>query len=354
MLRTRYPHWGRHSGISQVLSHLDHSALEWTDHPVSDGDADFPIRNALVRAPLRRLVKRRGMPWYGLSDLWAELYAFRQARRGECDVVHYFDPEHSAQYLPTLLARTGRTQTRIVGTFHQPPEELPGLVRRDVVGRLDHAVLVSPEQGRFFEGLLPPDRVSIIPHGIDVDFFRPGEPSQPSPDRDALECLCVGHYLRDFAVLGAVARRLEGDPRLRFRVISAQPTGLEHLANVSVESGLDDSALLAAYQRADLLFLPLRACTANNALLEGAACGLPVVSSDHASTRFYLPGEEAVLIRDNDADGFTQAILDLCENPRRRAEMSVAARRRAEELSWSRIAPRYQELYVDLARRGGA
>lgn len=349
VLRTRYPHWGGYSGIGQVLRYLDAAALDLLDRPVSDGDADFPIRSELVRAPLRRIVKARGMPWYGLSDLRAELHALRRALSGACDVIHYFDAEHTAQYLPGLLARAPRLRTRTVATFHQPPNELAKLVRRSVVERLTHVVLMSPDQRSFFEGLLPADRISVIPHGVDVDFFHPGEPSRTPTDSETLQCLCVGHYLRDFRALGAVARRLSGDPRFRFRVVSSQPTGLEALGNVSVESGLDDRELREAYQGADVLFLPLQACTANNALLEGAACGLPVVSSDHASIRFYLPGEEAVLIRENDPDGFAEALLDLREHPERRARMSLAARQRAEELRWSRIAPRYQKLYVDLS-----
>lgn len=350
VLRTLYPHWGRYSGISQVLRYLDAAAFDLLDHPVSAGDADFPIRSELVRAPLRRIVKGRGMPWYGLSDLRAELYTLRRAFSSECDVVHYFDPEHTAQYVPGLIARAPRVRTRTVATFHQPPTELAKLVRQTVVERLTHVVLMSPDQRSFFEGLLPAARISVIPHGVDVDFFHPGESGTTPKDTETLQCLCVGHYLRDFRAFREVARRLSGDPRFLFRVVSTLPTGLEELGNVSVESGLDDRELREAYQSADVLFLPLEACTANNALLEGAACGLPVVSSDHASVRFYLPGEEAVLIEKNDPDCFAQALLDLRARPRRRARMSKAARQRAEELSWSRIAPRYQDLYVDMTR----
>jgi glycosyltransferase involved in cell wall biosynthesis len=127
-------------------------------------------------------------------------------------------------------------------------------------------------------------------------------------------------------------------------------TGLEDLTNVTLyRDHLDDAEFLEQYQQSDILFLPLLQCTANNALLEGIACGLPVVSTCLPSMKAYLPGKEAILIKDNDPKQFVDAILHLVRNPTDRRNMARAARKRAEELNWRNIAPQYEAIYSKLA-----
>ena len=63
----------------------------------------------------------------------------------------------------------------------------------------------------------------------------------------------------------------------------------EKLHNLKLLSGIDDSELLNLYQTCGVLFLPLNGFTANNALLEGASCGCPVVvASDQKSESCYF------------------------------------------------------------------
>ncbi|HYN63295.1 MAG TPA: glycosyltransferase, partial [Candidatus Limnocylindrales bacterium] len=183
---------------------------------VNDGDADFPISALPVRAGLRRLVQRRGMAWYKLSDLTAEIRAAAAASRGRIDLLHYLDGEHSAQYFPRVrrLLRTGRT--RVIATYHQPAALLPQLVRRDVVQRLDAVTLVSETQRPFFHGLLPEDRIFVIPHGIDTEAFRP---PAARTDEAFFRCISVGHYLRDYEAVAAVAKRFLDDESIRFDIV---------------------------------------------------------------------------------------------------------------------------------------
>lgn len=345
LLRTRYPHWGRFTGAQQVFRYLPPGKYQVDEREVNDGDAEFPIRSAVVRQGVRRLVQRRGMAWYQLSDLAAEAGTALAAARGSFDVLHYLDGEHTAQYLPIARRFLGRSRPRILATFHQPPDLLPALVRREVVGRLDGVTLMSITQRKFFEGLLPPERIVVIPHGVDTEFFCPAD---TSVDDGSFRLITVGHHLRDYSAVGAVADRLRGDPTIRFDVVSARATGLEGAPNVEHHHGLSDEELLRLYQRAHLLLLPLLETTANNALLEGIACGLPVISTALPSVTMYVPGDEAILIDRNDPDALTEAVLQLRRDPDQRAHRAQRARIQAETLAWPLIAPRFDQLYQDL------
>ncbi|MBI3812118.1 MAG: glycosyltransferase family 4 protein [Nitrospirae bacterium] len=348
VIRTRYPHWGRYSGINQYLRYLDLDTFQISERLASDNDEDFPIQNPAIRNRLRRAVQKRGMAWYKLSDLAAEMDAFRRGWAGSADIIHYLDGEHSAQYLPGLFKRFWRSRPKLVASYHQPSELLDALIRKEVASRLDGVTVVSPDQVAYFQAFLPADRISLIPHGIDTDFFRPGVP--PRPD-GSFRCITVGHYLRDFNAVRQVAIKLREFREIEFHVVSSQARELSDLANVKIHTGIDDAGLLKLYQTVHLLFLPLVQATANNALLEGIACGLAGVLTDLPSVRYYLPDGAAILVPNNDPDRFAEAIRELARRPDHLARLGQAARKRAEELDWRRISPEYQALYAALVDR---
>jgi glycosyltransferase involved in cell wall biosynthesis len=76
---------------------------------------------------------------------------------------------------------------------------------------------------------------------------------------------------------------------VRFDVVTGADTGLSRFDNVHTHRGIDDDTLAELYRNADVLLLPLTDSTANNALLEGMASGLPLVATDLPAVRAYLP-----------------------------------------------------------------
>ncbi|WP_333835363.1 glycosyltransferase family 4 protein, partial [Rubrimonas sp.] len=279
-VHTRFPHWGGRSGYVRLVEALDPTRFRTHLHGASDSDADFPAWLAPVRPALRRMIAGRGMPWYKLSDFAAEARAFLDCLRGGADIVHFLDGEHAPMFLPGALRRAGLRGRRVVASFHQPPDLLRTIVSPNVVRRLDGIMLVSPSQQALVESWARADRMRVLLHGVDDGFFhvRSG-PREDGP----LRCVTVGHWLRDWNLFAAVAAAL---PALRFDVVTG--SAVSELSNVRVHSGLSDEALAALYRQADILFLPLTESTANNALLEGMASGLPIVSTDLAGVRAYV------------------------------------------------------------------
>lgn len=348
IVRTWYPHWGQYSGINQFLKFVDPGRYRVTTQLVQENDSDFPLQSRLVREWLRYWVRRKDMAWYNLSDLRGELTTLAACLPRREAVVHYLDGEHAAQFVPRLSFLSRRVRPQLVVSYHQPPEVLDSVLRRDVVARFDCVIAVAPEQMDFLSSLTRPENVRLILHGIDTDFFRPME--KLLPDR-TIRCISVGHNYRDYRTVRQVATQLRDHHHIEFHVVSPRATGLEDLSNVILHKGVDDLGLLKLYQEADILFLPLTKATANNALLEGIACGLPVLSTLLPGVKAYLPGPEAILIERNDADRYTDALLYLVQHSDVRRTMAEAARARALELSWAQIAPQYEALYSELIGR---
>jgi glycosyltransferase involved in cell wall biosynthesis len=348
IIRTKYPHWGQYSGYNQFIRHIDQDEYQIDVRAVQLGNNDFPIANKWVQGPLLHLVQSNGVPVYELNDLVAEMAMLRKWWREPMDILHYLDPEHSLQFLPGLFQRLSRLKPRprTVATFHQPPRLLDFFTNLNITSLLDRVIVVSPEQIPYFEEHLPLDRVSLILLGIDVDYFQPDSAAK---EKGKFRCITVGSWLRDYDAVFAVAERLLSHADIEFQIVSTPVPPVSDHANTYVFGGIEDDALLRMYQRSDVLFLPLSAATANCALLEGIACGLPVVSSDLPSVRTYVPGKEAILVPRNDPDLLTEAVLRLYNHPEVRAEMAVCARQRAVELSWHNIALQHEAIYSELA-----
>lgn len=74
---------------------------------------------------------------------------------------------------------------------------------------------------------------------------------------------------------------------------------------------------------------PMEESTANNSILEGLACGVPIVATDVGGVGAYVNEGCAVLTGTGDADGMADGILRITRDPVRRAEMNRAAREQA-------------------------
>jgi glycosyltransferase involved in cell wall biosynthesis len=226
---------------------------------------------------------------------------------------------------------------RLVGVFHHPDRQLEQLVMRLPQGVIDAAVCVSRSQMPLLDRVVGSERCAFIPHGVDTAYFQP-----KASGKDRHLVISVGEHWRDFRTLAAVARQLKArDPEIIVRIIgparmrlSCQPA-ID--AGCQLLSGISDAELLKNYQTAVVQMLPLIAATANNSLLEGMACGLPVVTADLPGVRDYVPGEAGVFCLPGDADGYANAVLELLDDRTRLQDMALHARRRAETLSWPRI-----------------
>jgi glycosyltransferase involved in cell wall biosynthesis len=339
---TRFPHWGGRSGYTHFVQHLDPQRFQTLLHGSSDNDADLTLWLAPMRPLLKGLIRRGRMPWYKLSDFNAEILALASCLAGRTDIVHFLDGEHSAQFLPRMVRLANLSKVRTVATFHQPPQVAHAVVNGDLLRWFDQIVLVSPSQLPFFLQYVPEEKLRVILHGVDVEFFCPPESRE---ERSSFQCITVGHWLREWKVLRQIAGIL---PDMTFDVVTDRETDLGGLANIRIHRSIDDSALADLYRSADALLLPLIDSTANNALLEGIASGLPVVATDLPAVRAYLPNGGGVFVPNSSVDGFVAALSSLQQDLPLRRAMGRTARARAEELAWPKLASEYEAIYMRL------
>ena len=311
-------------------------------HPVSQWTF---VQRAVARS-FRFLINRSGSLWYHRDSFYSELHAARQWFRKRGQIFHFLYGENSHRYLGCLKL-AGRRNS-IVCTYHTPPDKFCRVVKKkNHFARIDAIIVVSNSQTEFFSDLVGPERVFYVPHGIDVDYFKP-KSKETNPATD-LRCLFVGNHLRDFDTLARTAEILASSSNnVRFSVVASRKvhsyfTGMK---KIELYAGISDEKLLELYQESDILVLPLFDCTANNSLLEAMACGLPIVSTDLPGVRDYANDTCALLTPKGDPQALAEAILCLQEDKVLREKMASASRARAQDFSWQKVASRVREVYA--------
>jgi glycosyltransferase involved in cell wall biosynthesis len=88
-------------------------------------------------------------------------------------------------------------------------------------------------------------------------------------------------------------------------------------------------------------------------VLEAAACGLPVVSTDVGVVPELAPAA-AITVPVGDAPALATALVELLQNPARREEMGRAARQKAQaSFGLASCTRRFRRLYATLVEQRG-
>ncbi|MCW2493964.1 MAG: UDP-Glycosyltransferase/glycogen phosphorylase [Frankiales bacterium] len=219
-----------------------------------------------------------------------------------------------------------------------------------------------------------PDRVQVVPPGVDLEVFSPVADRSTARDRvgvaqDALVLLFVGRLQPLKApdvLIRAAARIVETQPslaaRLQVLVVGApsgtglaDPDALQKLAadlGIAGHVRFDPPAsreLLADFHRAaDLTVVPSYNESFGLVALESQACATPVIAADVGGLSTAVrDGETGLLVDNHRSADWADRITDLLRDSGRRAEFGRAARAHAQGFSWRHTANGLLVAYSD-------
>ncbi len=302
---------------------------------------------------LGQLVRRWGQRWSGsewfapwpVADEWRVVRALPRAGPS---IAHYvfadFTPPH---YLDAIRRRGGF----VVATFHvsaRRAERVLGGVRR--LDELDAVTLMSESQRPWFlDRGVPADRLHVLLHGVCAGYFCP---AVRAPTAERLRMLLVGKTERDHAFASAVMQALPpGVAELRVLTSADQQSHYAGARNVTLLPRLDDEGLREEYRRADLLFMPMLDCTANNAVLEAMACGTPVMVNRIGGIPEYVDPSCNVVMDDKRSDEWAERVRGIATDRAGLEALRPLTRAWAERFDWPRRAEPYRALFQELASR---
>jgi glycosyltransferase involved in cell wall biosynthesis len=324
---------GAHSGYTQIARHLGRSQL------ISEVRCQSVARrDRLADVVLSRL---SGSRWYRTSSFRAEREAIRRVRRERVSLVHYLWADRDWGYIDLCPPNL---RPPLCATFHGCPDNFHEIVRhRHRLKNFSAIILVSETQRDFFvESGFPTERLFVIPHGVDCEYFQPSGKLRVDP----FLLLSVGSYRRNFGVLRQICDALR---ETDIRIVLVLPPERKHLfdgsENVQVYTNVTDAKLRGLYQRASCFLMTVEAATANNAILEAMACGLPIISEAVGGIPEYVGRESGILYTPGSVREGVQAILKLYSDRNLVEQMGAAARFEAEKLSWHAIGQKTSSVY---------
>jgi len=219
-----------------------------------------------------------------------------------------------------------------------------------------------------------PDRIEIVPLGVETAFFSPGDRAQARRaaglPQDVPLLACVGRIqpLKGFDVAVRALGLLDGRVPDAHLVIIGGPSGPEGRAEeerlrtlvqvfglkgrVHLLPPQPHELLSTFYRAADVVLVPSRSESFGLVALEAGACGTPVVASAVGGlTTLVDDGVTGFLVEARDAAAYADAAATILSDPVLAAAMGDAAARRAARYTWPATAGRLRRLVADLTSR---
>ncbi len=326
---------------------------------------DLPAQLCAFTSGVMRIEAMREPGWYDLvhSHYWLSgQVGWLAAERWDVPLIHSM---HTMAKVKNLTLADGDT-----------PEPLARAIgEAQVVEVADRLVASTDEEFTHLVDLYDadPDRVAVVPPGVDLDLFRPGSHAAArrrlGVPEDAAMLLFVGRIQPLKApdvLLRAVARLLREAPSLAQRLVVgivggpsgsglAHPDSLQALARqLGVEHVVRFAAPVAQtdlpdwYAASDLTVVPSYSESFGLVALESQAAGTPVVAARVGGLSTAVrDGVSGVLVDGHDPRDYARVLGDLLTDPRRRAELGRGALRNAARFGWSATAAGMLDVYSD-------
>ncbi len=336
------------------------------EHCVAALNGDLRMRAAIparchiefVRAP----GKQRSRPYFATVLPWL------RAQRPDLLLTYGWGTSD------VLFAALLLGMPRVVHAEHGfGPDELPNQLRRRLWARrllyrrVSRLVVPSRTLERVARDLwlLPQQRISFIPSGVDTTHFRTGSGAAVRAE--------LG-IPADAVVLGSVGRLDEGKDVDRLITAAAALPSLPKIHIILVGDGNERGRLAAlAIQRGlcervhfvgfsadpypyylgfDVFVLTSRSEQRPLALLEAMACGLPVVATDVGDVLAMVGAANRPFVVAYGGDrALTDALKQLVQNASLRKDLGRDNRQRCEdEFDTGQVVARYAQLYDDVMR----
>ncbi len=217
---------------------------------------------------------------------------------------------------------------------------------------------------------VPPEKLVIVPDGVDVSEFHPPSPEERSRSRAALGIapekqvvMFAGHNWERKGLLFLVDALAQLREAAHLRPLLLVAGGLrapKYEDEIKRKLGEDVRFLgvrgdmAALYAASDVLALPTLHEPFGLPVLEAMACGLPVIVSRLSGVAELITPNVTGLLLENprDVSEVADKLKTVLSDPGLRQRLGASARGVAEKYSWDAIGAKFEQLCRELAREG--
>jgi len=207
---------------------------------------------------------------------------------------------------------------------------------------------------------VPPERVRVIPLGVDTRVFRPREAARV-PGR-IISVASADSAMKGISTLLQAVAKLATDRDAHLVIVGRPAPATERLAaqlsladRVTFTHGLDDEAFSALLASAEIAVVPSLYEGFSLPAVEHMASGTPLVASRSGALP-EVTGDTAALVTPGDSEELAAVLRRLYDSPAERAALADRALRRVgERFAWPAVAQatvaQYREAMQSRERR---
>ena len=225
-------------------------------------------------------------------------------------------------------------------------------------GQFDHVLITSPVDRQALLDLVPKNLpiapVSIIPNGVDLEYFQAGEEVAREPALIILSGKMSYHAnvtMALFLTQEVMPRVWQRRQDVQLVIVGKDPPGNilalgDHPA-ITVTGTVED--IRPYLRRATVAAVPLiYGAGSQFKLLEAMAVGTPVVATSRAVSALDVQSGQDLLIADN-ADDFAEKILTVIDDPHCQRQLGDAGRQFVErQHGWGTIVGQLEGIYNEV------
>jgi len=196
---------------------------------------------------------------------------------------------------------------------------------------------------------LPSVSIDVIPNGVELDRFFPGETAEKSK---TLRLLTVGRLsvtkriellIDTVEILHRAACKLHltivGGGKLE-QQLRKIVTERELSDVIEITGRMDSEKMPEVYRQNDIFISASMQEGMSNAMLEAMATGLPIVTTRCEGLAELINGNGLIVEQDNVKE-IAKAVKRLADDSKLYKRMSTAARKQAEKFDWANVASNY-------------
>ncbi|MGH7747573.1 MAG: glycosyltransferase, partial [Candidatus Dormibacteria bacterium] len=223
-------------------------------------------------------------------------------------------------------------------------------IEQEICRSYDHVIAVSGVDCEMFQREYEPCKVSVIPTGVDAAYFQPRkDPSTPGrlvfvgsmdwhPNEDG-----VTWFLKE-----VYPKIKKAAPHATFTIVGRKPSSaMAHAVSgdpsVTLTGRVEDVRPCIA--EAEAVVVPLRIGGGTRIKIPEAMAMAKAVVSTHIGAEGlpFRDGKEILL--EDDPGKFAEAVVDLLQNPSRRAEIEATARDCVvRDFGWNSVVDRMEKI----------
>ena len=322
------------------------------------------LRAAILGEPLQAAVHRTGAVRTSLAQLLAD---------DRFDVVHveHLRAAFVEPWLPRDLPRVFDAVDSISLLWERTKQSSHSAMRRAIaamelqptrryearlMSAFDEVAVTSPEDAAVLQGMAPAAPITVIPNGVDLDYFRPID--GPREEKTVVFSGKMSYHANVTGILHFVERVLPlvraAVPDVRLRIAGSQPPPeVQTLANdpaIEVTGQLPDLRPAIGGATAAICQVIVKVGVQNK-ILEAMAMGVPVIASLQGAVGLEAAPGQALLVGADPSEFARHTVAVLTDAPLRNRLIEAGRRYVERTHRWEVMADSFEALYLRAVAR---